>query len=402
MGMDEKMMMGMDEKMMHMMMGMDEKMMSMMMNSDEKMMSMMMGDQKMMMPMMSSKKMRCCCGSVEMEIMGEPKMCAVCHCDDCQKASGAACVANAFFDPAMVKVTKGMNDLVEFKLKTMPRMHCKMCHNFMFSTTMGMVAVNGNMYPGYKPSVHFHCRFAKMMSMMMGMDEKMMPMMKSEKMMPMMTGDQKMMPMMMGDQKMMPMMMGDQKMMPMMMGDQKMMMAEQKMMPMMMGDKKMMMADQKMMPMMMGDQKMMMADQKMMMPIMSCKKMMCGCGAVEMEVMGEPKISAVCHCDDCQRASGAACVAGAYFDPAMVKVTKGMNDLVEFKLKTMPRMHCMKCHNFMFSTTMGMIAVNGNMYPGYKPAVHIQCRYAKMKVLDGTPKYFNTPMELGGDGVTCK
>jgi len=135
---------------------------------------------------------------------------------------------------------------------------------------------------------------------------------------------------------------------------------------------------------------------------MASKKMMCGCGAVEVEIKGEPKMSAVCHCDDCQRASGAPCVANAYFDPSMVKVTKGMNNLVEFKLKTMPRMHCKMCHNYMLSTSLGMTAVNGNMFPGFKASMHVQCKFAKMKVKDETPKYLNVPKEFGGDGITCE
>jgi len=316
---------------------------------------------------MSYKKLRCGCGTVEMELMGEPKMCAICHCDDCQKASGSACVANAFFDTSMVKVTKGQNDMTEFKLKTMPRMHCKNCHNFMYSNTMGMVAVNGNMYPNYKAPVHMNCRYGKMMSMMMGTGEHVMPMPEMKMPMAMASG----MPM---DAKMMPM---DAKMMPM---DAKMMPMDAKMMPM---DAKMMPMDAKMMP-------------------MSCKKVSCCCGSIEMELMGEPKMRAVCHCDDCQKASGSSCVANAFFDTSMVKVTKGQNDLNEFKLKTMPRMFCKNCHNYMFCESMGMIGVNGNMVQGFKPQMHVQCRYTKMKILDNVPKYFTAPTEFGGDGMMCK
>jgi len=409
MQMPQQMMMMMGDKKMPccMMMpqGMDEKAMTMMMGMNQ---PMMMSPQKM---PMASKMLRCGCGTVEMQLMGEPKMCAVCHCDDCQKASASACVANAFFDPSMVKVTKGMHDMVEFKLRTMPRMHCRNCHNFMYSNAMGMIAVNGNMYPNYKATVHMNCRFGKMLSMMMGTSEHTMPMPMSEMQMPTammpeqksmsMPMDAKMMPM---DAKMMPM---DSKMMPM---DAKMMPMDSKMMPM---DSKMMPMDSKMMPM---DSKMMPMDSKMMMPMdakmmpmdakmmmsMPCKTVACCCGSVEMELRGEPKMRTVCHCDDCQKASGAPCVASAFYDTAMVKVTKGQNDLTEFKLKTMPRLFCKNCHNYMYCESMGMIGVNGNMLQGFKPQMHVQCRYTKMKILDNVPKYFTAPKEFGGDGMMCK
>jgi len=342
------MMMPMDDAMMssmhmapQMMMG-EKKMapcMMMPMGMEEKSMTMMMGmmNQKKMMPEqamlpMSSKMLRCGCGAVEMELMGEPKMCAVCHCDDCQKASASACVANAFFDPSMVKVTKG--EMVEFKLKTMPRMHCKGCHNFMYSNAMGMIAVNGNMYPGYKAPVHMNCRFGKMMSMMMGTGEHAMPI--PEMIMPM----------------------------------PKPMAAAVPMAPSM--------------------------------PMEGKKMVSCCCGSIEMELMGEPKMRTVCHCDDCQKATGMACVATAFYDANMVKITKGKSDMTEFKLKSMPRMFCKNCHNYMSCETMGMVGVNGNMVPGFKPQMHIQCRYTKMKILDNVPKYFTTPVEFGGDGMICK
>jgi len=214
----------------------------------------------------------------------------------------------------------------------------------MYSDTVGMIAVNGNMYPNYKAPVHMNCRFGKMMSMMMGTGEHVMPMVETKMPMPMaMVHEQKPMP-------------------------QAPMRNAPKQMP---------------------------VDTK-------SKKVSCCCGSVEMELMGEPKMRAVCHCDDCQKASGSSCVANAFFDTSMVKVTKGMNDLNEFKLKTMPRMFCKNCHNYMFCETLGMIGVNGNMVQGFKPEMHVQCRYTKMKILDNVPKYFTAPKEFGGDGMMCK
>jgi len=275
-----------------------------------------------------------------------------------------------------------------------------------------------------------------MAMMMCPMDEKMMS---ACKMMPMMCGDKKFCPMMMmpmnpamsmmkmpmcmemSGKKMQMMMCCDDRMMPMMMccmGEAMMeggmmclpmammcpmeMMAPAMSMPVMMVP--MDAAMMKMMPME-EDEKMMcgmmMAD-KMPSRMTTRRKIMCGCGCVEMLMVGEPKMCAICHCDDCQKASGAPCVANAYFDPKMVKVTKGMSNLVEFKLKTVPRMHCKMCHNYMYSASMGMTAVNGNMYPSFQPTMHVQCKFAKMKVKDAAPKYLNVPKEFGGDGMMCQ
>lgn len=49
----------------------------------------------------------------------------------------------------------------------------------------------------------------------------------------------------------------------------------------------------------------------------------CLCGAVRYRVRGEPKISAVCHCNVCKRRTGSAFGMSAYFDEADVEVTSG-------------------------------------------------------------------------------
>jgi hypothetical protein len=49
----------------------------------------------------------------------------------------------------------------------------------------------------------------------------------------------------------------------------------------------------------------------------------CQCGAVRYEVDGVPQHSALCHCSDCRKSSGAPMVAWAAFAEAEFKVTKG-------------------------------------------------------------------------------
>ncbi|HTV88581.1 MAG TPA: GFA family protein [Stellaceae bacterium] len=49
----------------------------------------------------------------------------------------------------------------------------------------------------------------------------------------------------------------------------------------------------------------------------------CLCGAVRYESAGEPSFSLLCHCRDCQRASGTAFVAAMRVAAAGFRVTKG-------------------------------------------------------------------------------
>ncbi len=49
----------------------------------------------------------------------------------------------------------------------------------------------------------------------------------------------------------------------------------------------------------------------------------CHCGAVRYEVEGEPEHVALCHCRDCQRASGAPAVAWGAFPKSAFRVLCG-------------------------------------------------------------------------------
>jgi hypothetical protein len=49
----------------------------------------------------------------------------------------------------------------------------------------------------------------------------------------------------------------------------------------------------------------------------------CHCGAIRYSVEGEPKYSAVCHCESCRRSTGALTTAWAAFPSASLTVEKG-------------------------------------------------------------------------------
>lgn len=49
----------------------------------------------------------------------------------------------------------------------------------------------------------------------------------------------------------------------------------------------------------------------------------CQCGAIRYEVSGQPIFASQCHCRDCQRASGSACVATVRMPVAGFRITRG-------------------------------------------------------------------------------
>ncbi|KAF4596887.1 hypothetical protein EYR38_008278 [Pleurotus pulmonarius] len=53
----------------------------------------------------------CLCQKVRFEMRGQPKTYLVCHCLNCQKASGSAFMANAFFLPKDVVITEGKDHI---------------------------------------------------------------------------------------------------------------------------------------------------------------------------------------------------------------------------------------------------------------------------------------------------
>jgi hypothetical protein len=49
----------------------------------------------------------CLCGAIRYEVTGEPVRMAICHCDDCRKATGAAFTTNIFVNAADLRVVQG-------------------------------------------------------------------------------------------------------------------------------------------------------------------------------------------------------------------------------------------------------------------------------------------------------
>jgi hypothetical protein len=49
----------------------------------------------------------CLCGAIRYQVTGEPVRMAICHCDDCRKATGAAFTTNIFVKEADLRIVRG-------------------------------------------------------------------------------------------------------------------------------------------------------------------------------------------------------------------------------------------------------------------------------------------------------
>lgn len=126
-------------------------------------------------------------------------------------------------------------------------------------------------------------------------------------------------------------------------------------------------------------------------------KIECLCGDIEIELTGEPVVQLYCHCDDCQRAHGAAYAPVAVYRAGDVKVTRG--EPREWRLVSTPRFSCANCGARLFLLgSEAMCAVNAYLLPAgtFRPALHIYCKFAPLPLADGLPHYAGVPARWGG------
>ena len=109
-----------------------------------------------------SIKGQCMCGSINLEIYGDPIAMIVCHCKVCR--SWSACPVNGatLFKPNQVKITVGEQFLDKFSLSEgHDRKWCNKCGGHVLtdhSNSYGVIDVYGSILDNFlfKPSAHFN------------------------------------------------------------------------------------------------------------------------------------------------------------------------------------------------------------------------------------------------------
>lgn len=102
---------------------------------------------------------RCFCGSVEIEVTGEPAAMGYCHCSSCRSWSGGPVNAFSLWAPDAVKVTKGAEFLATFaKTPMSERKFCTKCGGHLMANhpPLGLTDVFAATIPtlDFQPGVH--------------------------------------------------------------------------------------------------------------------------------------------------------------------------------------------------------------------------------------------------------
>ena len=109
--------------------------------------------------MPNAHKGACFCGTVEIEVSGEPEAMGYCHCRSCRSWSGGPVNAFSLWKPGAVKVTKGASDIGTFtKTPVSERKYCTKCGGHVMTNhpPLGLVDVFSATIPSldFKPGVH--------------------------------------------------------------------------------------------------------------------------------------------------------------------------------------------------------------------------------------------------------
>jgi len=108
---------------------------------------------------MTTLKGECFCGSVKVEVTGEPVGMGYCHCESCRTWSGGPVNAFSLWKPEAVKVTAGAENVGMYqKTPLSQRQFCKKCGGHLMTNhpPIGLIDVFASTLPKlkFKPGVH--------------------------------------------------------------------------------------------------------------------------------------------------------------------------------------------------------------------------------------------------------
>ena len=103
----------------------------------------------------------CFCGSVGIEVSGEPLEMGYCHCNSCRSYSGGPFSAFILWKSEAVRVSKGAEHIGRFNKTGMSeRQHCAKCGGHIMTShpDFGLTDVFAGVLPGisFKPAVHLN------------------------------------------------------------------------------------------------------------------------------------------------------------------------------------------------------------------------------------------------------
>jgi len=111
----------------------------------------------------------CFCGSVALEVRGQPIAAGICHCESCRRWHSAPINAWALWPAAAITITAGRDQLVEFNKQgsngPSGRTSCKRCGGAVFNRKLefGMTVVYAMTLDGsgfvFQPT--FHCFYGE-------------------------------------------------------------------------------------------------------------------------------------------------------------------------------------------------------------------------------------------------
>ncbi|MDB5499642.1 MAG: aldehyde-activating protein [Phenylobacterium sp.] len=103
----------------------------------------------------------CFCGTVELEVSGEPEGMGYCHCSSCRSWSGGPVNAFSLWKPENVTVTKGADRIAMYqKTEVSQRQYCAECGGHLMTNhpPLGLVDVFSATIPTlvFVPGVHIN------------------------------------------------------------------------------------------------------------------------------------------------------------------------------------------------------------------------------------------------------
>ena len=113
---------------------------------------------------MAAHKGECFCGSIKIEVVGEPEGMGYCHCESCRSWSAAPVNAFTLWKTDAVRVTTGAEHVATFqKTPRSQRQYCRKCggHVMTVHPAWGLIDVYASIVPTLKFVPGMHVNYAE-------------------------------------------------------------------------------------------------------------------------------------------------------------------------------------------------------------------------------------------------